>query len=441
MQRYRQYMYSYPHKTAYRPLDGALIKEYLGGMSKEGENGLYFHIPFCETKCGYCNLFSVVGQSENRMTEYLDAMQRQAQQYADIWKNREGKVPPVFSDFTVGGGTPLLLSSGQLVRMFELARQYFHLADDLFTVVETSPNQTTQEKLRILKQFGASRVSIGVQSFHEEELHTLHRYHTAAQAKRALTWIKEAEFPFVNLDLIYGIPGQTPASLETSVKQALEFEPDEIFAYPLYVKDGVWLKDKAVTDEQMAAEEYVLLRDMLREHGYRQDSMRRFVRRKETAAENPSAEETDSWKECGFGNTISIGCGGRSYVGDLHFCTPYAVKQSSCRLVLQQYIEHPQSLECFVGYRLSEDERKRRYVIKHLFFGRGLQKHAYHSRFQKEAEDDFPILADWMSAGYLRETDGYLSVTESGMGLSDALGPELISEEVLSRMQSWSGKV
>ncbi|MDO4326957.1 MAG: STM4012 family radical SAM protein [bacterium] len=432
MQRYIQYMYSYPHKTAYRPLEGISVKDYLRSLVGTRDNGLYFHIPFCEGKCGYCNLFSVTGQSENRMADYLNAMERQARQYSDLWKSSAEGVPPVFSDFTVGGGTPLLLSPKQLVRMFELAGQYFAFAKDLFTVVETSPNQTTREKLQIVKQFGTSRVSIGVQSFQEEELRTLHRCHTAARAKQALAWIKEAEFPCVNLDLIYGIPGQTPASLEESIKQALEFVPDEIFAYPLYVKEGVWLKNKAAIeeiDEELAGQEYELLRDMLREHGYRQDSMRRFVKKK--------VKKQDAWKECGFGNTVSIGCGGRSYIKDLHFCTPYAVQQPSCRSILQKYIENPLDWDFFVGYVLSFEEQRRRYVIKHLFFGAGLHKRAYHERFGAKPQEHFPILSDWIQAGYMRDAGGYLGVTEKGMAFSDALGPMLISEEVRGRMKSW----
>ena len=100
---YIQYMYSYPHKTAYHTLENIDLKKYLQKLAGR-ENSLYFHIPFCQYKCGYCNLFSVAGQPEQLMSEYVDAMERQAVQLS-------GALPEgaAFSDLTFGGGTPLLL--------------------------------------------------------------------------------------------------------------------------------------------------------------------------------------------------------------------------------------------------------------------------------------------------------------------------------------------
>ena len=116
---YHQYMYSYPHKTAYDTLHDIRLEDYTGRL-RDGDNSLYFHIPFCQYKCGYCNLFSVTGQPEQFMRDYVDAMERHGEQIS-------GALPEniEFTDLTLGGGTPLMLTESLLRRVFWLAREYF----------------------------------------------------------------------------------------------------------------------------------------------------------------------------------------------------------------------------------------------------------------------------------------------------------------------------
>ena len=132
---YQQYMYSYPHKTAYRTLEGVDIRDYLPRLEQE-ENSLYFHIPFCQAKCGYCNLFSVTGKGADYVDAYLDAMERQMKQY-DLASYS-------FSDVTIGGGTPLYLEEKQLVRLFGMIEEV-QGRTEYPVIIETSPNQTTEE--------------------------------------------------------------------------------------------------------------------------------------------------------------------------------------------------------------------------------------------------------------------------------------------------------
>ena len=135
--RYTQYMYSYPHKTAYCPLSGIHLSDYLSRLTGPGHS-LYLHLPFCEAKCGYCNLFSVTGQNEEAMDRYLHSVERQILQYEPLFTS----VGCEFSDFTVGGGTPLLLTDSQLERVFSLIRNHLRLSRDAQIIIETAPNQT-----------------------------------------------------------------------------------------------------------------------------------------------------------------------------------------------------------------------------------------------------------------------------------------------------------
>ncbi len=168
MNPYQQYMYSYPHKTAYRPLSGVSLKEYAPLFAGKG-HGLYLHIPFCQEKCGYCNLFSVTGQGKEAIGRYLDAVERQCTQYGELLAPYAAE----FSEFVIGGGTPLLPDEGQIERMFACIKQYFCLEKDREIVIETAPNQTNRKKLEILSREGVTRVSMGIQSFSDEELSVL----------------------------------------------------------------------------------------------------------------------------------------------------------------------------------------------------------------------------------------------------------------------------
>lgn len=425
---YIQYMYSYPHKTAYRKIENVRLTDWLSALC-EKENSLYIHIPFCQYKCGYCNLFSVTGRSEEYMEQYIDAIERQAVQLSAVLPE-----DVIFADLTLGGGTPLLLSERLLERVFKISEKFFAFTEKhIPVIVETSPNQTTLEKLEILKAHGCSRISIGVQSFVGEELHGLHRFHSPDAACQALTHIRQIGFPTVNIDIIYGIAGQTRESLLVSLERALEFAPEELFVYPLYIKPGTALyREEGVPrtgeEEQHMRRLYETARDFLTGKGYRQDSMRRFVCKKDTKREDVS---------CGFSNTISLGCGGRSYVGNLHFCTPYALGQEGCLNKLSAYMETKDFLRVEHGYILSEEEQKRRYVIKHILFGNGIRREEYRAHFGGEAERDFPELQAWEEKGYAEFTDTHIRLTGEGLARSDELGPQLISSAVRQRMETW----
>lgn len=440
MNPYRQYMYSYPHKTAYRSLSGVSLGEYAPLLAGKG-HGLYMHIPFCQAKCGYCNLFSVTGQGKEAIDRYLDAAERQCRQYEETI----APFAPEFSELVIGGGTPLLLSEGQMERMFSCLKTSFSLEKSGEIVVETAPNQTEWGKLKVLVREGVTRVSMGIQSFSEQELTALGRQHGARQAREALERIKTCGFSCVNVDFIYGIPGQTIGSLLSSLKEALTFEPDEIFLYPLYIRHGAGLERAGmVLDPEEACQQYREASRFLRGEGFRQDSMRRFVRQ----------NMERGFSECGLGTSLALGCGGRSYLGKFHFCSPYAITEKECMKCLEEY-ENTADFTCIRhGILLSEEEIKRRYVIRHLFIWPGLDTERYEKHFKGRAMEDYPLLEDWMEKGWLQWHGGpeqkrgngketgngrgrFLALTQTGLELSDYLGPQLISPQIKRAMEEW----
>ncbi len=419
---YRQYMYAYPHKRAYRNFDKVDIRQYLHHLTGN-PNHLYIHLPFCQTKCGFCNLFSITGKNSSYIDKYLDTIERQLIQYGKLEEVQKA----AFSSLVIGGGTPLLLSEQQLERMFSMVEKYLPVnVNEIYTVIETSPIYSDESKLKLIRNRGVDRISIGVQSFIADELKTLGRSHTVEGAHEALERIKRANFKELNVDLIYGIPQQTIKSVCYSVNEALKYQPQEIFIYPLYLKEGTRMYKLAEGYKDIRLEMYGVIQDILLANGYKQTSMRRFVL-------NGLEQSTG----CGFDNVLALGCGGRSYLGNLHFCEPFAVNQQQCKNIIDEYIRQTDFNHAMHGYILDDDEQKRRYAIKHLLFHTGIDEVEYRSFFNSAVTADFPFIEELITLEYAVKTTGKIQLTPHGLALSDYIGPMFISKEVQDKMDTF----
>lgn len=417
--RYTDYMYSYPHKTAYRPFPHPVaLAPYLEALNAKGcRASLYFHLPFCHSKCGYCNLFSLSAHTDQLVDAYLRTLERQALQLAPMTQGL------TFDGFAVGGGTPLLLEPDKLGRLFRIASIFGVRPADVFTSVETSPEYADELRLGILKEAGTARVSIGIQSFLDGELRALGRQPRRADIYPALERIGQAGFPIFNIDLIYGIKGQTRDSFLLSLREALRFSPNELFVYPLYVRYGTGIQERE--DDDTSYKLYLTARDYLSEHGFRQTSMRRFVRH---------AEEGHS---CGDEVMLSCGAGGRSYLGPLHYATRYAVHPGRIREIIDQYLQTEDFTMADNGFILSPDEQARRYIIKNLLYHTGIDKHACYVRHGVRLED-YPQMQMLADRHWVEDVDGHIRLTDEGMGYSDYIGQLFISPAVRTLMSTYA---
>ncbi|MDR2471110.1 MAG: STM4012 family radical SAM protein [Treponema sp.] len=415
---YQAYMYSYPHKTAYRPLEGIDLAGPLERSFRDVPPDLYIHIPFCGRKCGFCNLFSAAGADDESLSRYTAALCAQFE--------RMGLAGKRFRNITVGGGTPLLLNPADLARLLPLAegRRW----------VETSPAGASEEKLAILRNFRTERVSLGVQSLNGDELVRLGRSGDTAALHGALRRIRAAGFPRLNVDLIYGIPGQSVSSLEATLRGVLRYEPEEIFLYPLYIRRGTALYGQKPNGEIRGL--YFYGRDLLAAAGYAQRSMRQF-------AKNPPEDSAG----CGLDDMIGLGCGARTYLGNLHFSRPYAADREEALRIIGAYTEDGGNPAppggSLHGFILNEDEQRRRFIIKNLFHYRGLSINDYRNYFATDPREDFSLFAELREQGFVEEhpesaaPDVFLRLTETGLSLSDMIGPRFISPAVRARMNAW----
>ncbi len=191
--------------------------------------GIYIHIPFCLRRCSYCDFASYpcVRISDRLLDAYLAALRKEIQLY------RLSLSPSRYDTLFIGGGTPTTLPPGELARLIELVARIFNLPAGAEITVEANPDTISREYLATLRRAGVNRISMGVQSTDDRELAFLHRTYRRRGLLEKLSLVAEAGFESFNFDLIYGIPGQTPASWGRSLREVLSFHPPHLSAYQL----------------------------------------------------------------------------------------------------------------------------------------------------------------------------------------------------------------
>ncbi|MDV6276270.1 STM4012 family radical SAM protein [Rhodococcus erythropolis] len=437
---YQNYVYAYPHKTAYRPLNPRPSLQKLWASEPKGALSLYLHIPFCEVRCGFCNLFTRIGAPGEMSTAYLDALERQSRVVAECVGDGTH-----YDALAFGGGTPTFLDASELDRLCDIAE--FRMGADLSSIpfsVEASPSTVTADRMSVLASRGTTRLSLGVQSFIDSEARAAARPQKRADVEAALGRIRDARIPVLNIDLIYGIDGQTEQTFKQSLDAALAWVPEELYLYPLYVRALTGLGRKVDgTDTETEWDEHRLRlyrfgRDYLERSGYRQVSMRMFQR-------VGAVVEGAADYACQTDGMIGLGCGARSYTADLHYSFDYAVEMREIRGIVDSFIARPANEFAYaeVGRYMTADETRRRHLVQSVLQAEGMDVHDYRARFGSTPEDDFPEeLARFASAGWLASDrgSGRLVLSAEGIAYSDAIGPALFSDSVSRDMADYEAK-
>jgi oxygen-independent coproporphyrinogen-3 oxidase len=247
-------------------------------------------------------------------------------------------------------------------------------------------------------------------------------------AHAALEMMRNAGFQTLNLDLIYGMAGQTQESFTTSIDEALKHSPEEIYLYPLYVRPLTGLgKSKSAWDDHRI-NLYRHGREVLLQSGYEQVSMRMFRR-------TNAPEDVGPVYCCQSDGMLGIGVGARSYTSNVHYCTEYAVGRSSVKGIIQNFVERDSQTLAQVDYgiELTVEERKRRYLILSLLSHEGLTDEGYATQFRSQPMDDFPELIQLIEGRLAQKSNSVMRLTPQGLEWSDAIGPWLFSDEVQRR--------
>lgn len=421
------YVYAYPHKTAYRPLRSRPLADVWADEPRD-RLFLYAHIPFCAMRCGFCNLFTTANPTDSLVPLYLDALRRQAE------VTRRALPDARFARLAIGGGTPTYLDERGLDELFRITELLTGRVS-LPTAIETSPDTITAGKVELLAGRGVRRVSIGVQSFTDAEVRASGRPQTRAEVDAALTLLR-GRFPVLNIDLIYGLPGQTVESWLHSIRTAVEWGAEELYLYPLYVRPLTGLGNSAKRWDDLRLACYREGRELLLGEGYEQVSMRMFRRVRPPLPWGRGAGgegDSDSGSPlaycCQTDGMVGLGSGARSYTRGVHYSFEYAVAATGVKAIIADYLTRDPGVVDY-GFELDADEQRRRYLLQALLNTKGLDEEQYRIRFGTAPADDFPDLLTFRDLGLVQYYHPRWTPTPLGLERSDTLGPWFFSPRV-----------
>ena len=288
------------------------IRDNMGSKAAGAAEGiaLYVHIPFCRTKCPYCD-FNTYAGIQSLLPSYLEALQTEV----ELWGRGLG-APEVVSIF-LGGGTPSLLQPGQMERLLGAIRQAFRMREDTEVSAEVNPDDVTVERIRGFVAAGVNRVSMGVQSLDAGLLDVLGRRHDDRGAVRAFRALREAGCADVNVDLMYGLPYQTLEQWESTLERVLDLRPEHVSAYCLTLEEGTPMEHRVrlgllpEPDPDLAAEMYASAEDRLGSAGYDCYEISNWARPGRECRHN-----LVYWRNQPY---LGVGPGAHSYVGGHRF--------------------------------------------------------------------------------------------------------------------------
>ena len=244
-------------------------------MKSKGDLGLYLHVPFCKSKCAYCDFYSLP-HAEDLMDDYLRALTGHLTEVASHFAAQ--KVDTVY----VGGGTPSYLGEKRLEKLLNTVKKHYKVDKKAEITVEMNPDSVGPVKeLKALRRAGVNRVSLGMQAADDELLKNIGRIHTAQQVRQAVENLRKAGIKNLSLDLIYGLPGQTRENWAQTLDAALELQPEHLSCYGLKVEQGTPLsrRDNAdLPDDDAQADMYLYTVETLEKAGYGQYEISNFAK-------------------------------------------------------------------------------------------------------------------------------------------------------------------
>lgn len=243
--------------------------------------GVYLHIPFCKSRCSYCDFATDVYRDTGAVERYVAALAAEISNFKfQISDSTQSQIDTIY----FGGGTPSLLTSGQVGRILESVRTKFQVSMAAEITMEMNPATVTVESLRDYRSLGVNRASFGVQTFDDHSLKLLARGHDADDARSTFAMLRDAGFDNISFDLIAGLPRQTRANWERNLDEAISLSPEHLSLYLLEIHEGTPLAEQVRTGrqpmpgEELAAEMYEMMIDKLAADGYRQYEISNFSR-------------------------------------------------------------------------------------------------------------------------------------------------------------------
>lgn len=373
--------------------------------------GIYVHIPFCVSKCAYCDFYSLPEKSESFKRElkdrYTEALCRQF--YEAKAKYGEIEAETVF----FGGGTPTVLENGQLSEIFSELKKTFHLTPNTEFTVESNPDTFDGDKLSMMLKNGVNRLSMGVQSACESELRTLCRIHDFDGAKKAFHLARDCGFRNINLDVMYGLPSQTKESFRNTLTAVTALSPEHISVYGLQLEEGTPLYEKRESyvfpSDDEVCEFNAQARLFLTEKGYHRYEISNYAK-----AGFECRHNLLYWNQ---GEYLGFGSGAASFFDMRRFSFPEDA-ETFCEAKSFFDLTHTDEL-------LTKEDAEKEYVMLRLRLCEGLPLHPDPEKLGNVT----PYLEKaqgFLRAGLMEIKNEHLCFTPEGFNVSNAILSELI---------------
>lgn len=365
---------------------------------------LYIHIPFCIKKCNYCDFLSAPS-TETERQNYVENLCEKICSFKEIAKDY-----CVVSIF-VGGGTPSILESDQMHMIFEALRDTFYIEEGAEITTEMNPGTVTEEKLKVYKELGINRLSIGLQSVDDEELEVLGRIHTYEEFLETYKMARNFGFDNINIDLISAIPGQTAESWKTTLKTVAELCPEHISAYSLIIEEGTPFYEmygeemegkkenvsvlKKLPGEEEERKMYQDTKKILSEYGFHRYEISNYAKEGYECRHN-----LGYWDRTEY---LGIGVGAASFMGHKRWVEG----------------EEPESL--------SQENEMEEYMFLGLRKMEGVSKKKFQKEFEKRIEEVYGTAIENMKEqGLLEEEGDFIRLTEQGIDVSNYVMSEFL---------------
>ena len=371
--------------------------------------GIYIHIPFCKTICGYCDFFRSANLTHRG--RYMEALHRELDATHNYLPER------TIRTIYFGGGTPSTIAPAEFSSLIEHIGQLYNICEVEEITLEANPDDLTDDYLAQLADTPINRLSLGLQSLHDDELEFMNRRHTAAQAENAVRAAQKLGFDNISIDLIYGLPNSSTERWRQTLQRAVALNVQHISAYHLGIEPRTrfgTLRDKGLlspVSEDVSYEQFDLLRDTLAQNGFEHYEISNFALPGRRSRHNSSY-----WNDTPY---LGLGAGAHSFDGHSR---RWGVEN------LSEYIAHSDSPEIYTVEQLTDDERYNEYVMTRLRTCEGidsaelLQKFGAHKLqfFEQRCQ---PLLEQKR----LENAAGHISITADNLLVSDSIICELFA--------------
>ncbi len=364
--------------------------------------GLYVHIPFCKSKCRYCD-FNSFANCEEHIAPYFSALISEAQAWANTENGRK------FDTLYLGGGTPSYIDPHLLGKTIDILLSTFDFASNSEITVECNPGTIDFEGFKILKESGANRLSIGLQSADNEMLKLLGRIHNLEDFERCFAAARRAGFDNISLDLMYGLPEMTIETWKHSLKSAISFEPEHISTYALKIEEGTPFSkmDLNLPDDDLCADMYEKSVEVLSKYGYNRYEISNFAK--------PGCESRHNLKYWQLSDYLGLGAGAYSLLNNKRF-------SNFCNL--NDYIASIQSTGIAVCE--SEDISDFGQMSEFVFLGlrciRGISLSEFKSKFGRDITEVFgEEIEKYCRLGFMVKDNDRLFFSDKGFFVSSTI--------------------